>query len=214
MICEHCGSALADSATSCDYCGHAITSQTNADSVQTSATSTQTESFQASPESTQSGSWQADTLPQQVAPVQETKPENILTGIVGALIGAAIGAGVIILLGQLGYVASLSGLILAVCTLKGYELLGHRLSTKGAIICVILIVVTPYFADRLDWALRFQKEMEAEGMSASLGFYFDCIPDLVAMDSEFRAEYIKSLVMIYLFAALGAFGTLRDLFKK
>ena len=58
------------------------------------------------------------------------KKENVITGIVGALIGAAIGGASIVLLTQLGFIASISGLILAVCTLKGYELLGGKLSTK------------------------------------------------------------------------------------
>ena len=51
------------------------------------------------------------------------KPENVLAGVVGALLGCLLGVGCIVLLGQLGYVAALSGIVLAVCTLKGYELL-------------------------------------------------------------------------------------------
>ncbi len=201
MICKHCGSALSDSATSCDYCGQPVESSTQTATPVTDNLNTT---------STQSGSWQADALPQQVAPLPEPKEENMVTGIVGALIGAAIGAAVIILLGQMGYVASLSGLILAVCTLKGYELLGHRLSVKGAIICVILIVATPYFANRLDCAIFIQKEVKSYwGMSMTLGEAYDAVPELID-----QASYIKSLVMIYLFAAIGAFSSLRDLFKK
>ncbi len=49
---------------------------------------------------------------------QNQKKENWLAGIVGAFIGSLIGVGVIILLGQLGYVAALSGIAMAVCALK------------------------------------------------------------------------------------------------
>ena len=48
------------------------------------------------------------------------KQEQVLPGIVGALIGSLIGAVVIVIVGQLGYVAAVSGLVMAICTLKGY----------------------------------------------------------------------------------------------
>lgn len=141
----------------------------------------------------------------------EQKPENVLTGIVGALIGAALGGGAIILLSQLGYVASISGLILAVCTLKGYELLGGRQTVKGIIICLALMLITPYIADRLDWAIVIAREFASEGVS--FGQAFAAVPTLIG-DGIDSGEYIKNLLMIYGFTALGAFGTIRGLFKK
>lgn len=59
------------------------------------------------------------------------KRENIVAGAVGAFLGAMLGGACIVMLGQLGYVAALSGMVMAVCALKGYELLGGRLSVKG-----------------------------------------------------------------------------------
>ena len=47
-------------------------------------------------------------------------PENVPAGIVGALGGALLGALVVVLFGRLGYVTALSGLIAAICALKGY----------------------------------------------------------------------------------------------
>ena len=82
------------------------------------------------------------------------KQENMFTGIIGALLGAAIGGASIVLLGQLGYVASISGLILAVCTLKGYELLGKSRGTVGTILCVLLMLITPYIAYRISFAMQ------------------------------------------------------------
>lgn len=150
-----------------------------------------------------------------VQPAQSTtiapKKENMITGIVGAILGAALGAVVIILLGQMGFIASISGWILAVCTFKGYELFGHRLSIKSAIICLILIIVTPYFADRLEWAMMLRESWDNE---ITLGEAFTIVPELIAMDATIKAEYIKNLLMLYVFAALGAFGTVRDLFKR
>ena len=47
--------------------------------------------------------------------------DNIITGAVGAFLGSLIGVACIVIVGQLGYVASVSGLVMGVCALKGYE---------------------------------------------------------------------------------------------
>ena len=140
------------------------------------------------------------------------KQENMVTGFVGALLGALIGAGSIILLSQLGYIASVSGLILAVCTLKGYELLGGKLSGKGVAVCVVLMLLTPYVADRIDWAILLMNEFADYGIT--LREAFAIIPELLADGSIEMDLYLKNLLMIYGFALLGAFSTLRTALKK
>lgn len=144
---------------------------------------------------------------------QTQKRENVITGTVGALIGAAIGGAVILLLGQLGFIASISGFILAICTLKGYELLGRKLTMKGAIICLILIAVTPYFANRLDWTLSLIKVFTDDGISVSLSEAWALFPELISNGIIPKGDYILGLVMLYVFSLAGAFGTLRDLFR-
>lgn len=146
----------------------------------------------------------------QTAPAEVVKPDNFLTGIVGALIGAALGAASIVLLSQLGFVASISGLILAVCTMKGYELLGGRLSTRGIIVSIVLILVTPYIADRIDWAIVILKEFPELTFAEA----FAALPLLLEEEAIEMGEYIKNLLLIYGFAALGAFGTLKQAIKK
>ena len=59
--------------------------------------------------------------------IQE-KQENLALGILGALLGGILGGAAIVLIGQLGMISALSGVVLAFCTLKGYELLGKKLS--------------------------------------------------------------------------------------
>lgn len=147
----------------------------------------------------------------QAAPAKVKKDrENPLIGMIGALIGAAIGAGVIILLGKLGLVASVSGFILAVCTLKGYQLLGRKIGMPGIIICLALIAITPYVADRIEWAMVIKKAYA--DMGVSLVDAFRVVPDFIKEGAIDKVSYIKSLGLIYLFAGFGAFGTLRSLF--
>ncbi len=185
MVCEHCGNPIPYGITACEFCGKEVSQETQQ--------APQQQQFQT-----------------QAAPIIR-KRENVAAGVVGALFGAVIGAAVIILLSRLGFVASVSGLILAICTLKGYELLGGELSKKGIIICLILIIITPYMADRLDWAILI-KESYAE-YDLTLGDAFSVVPDFVKEGIIEKGTYLKSLLMIYAFAALGAFSTLKSLFE-
>lgn len=143
----------------------------------------------------------------------EVKPsENVVLGIVGALIGAVLGGASIILLSQIGYIASISGLILAFCTLKGYQLLGKGMSTTGVVICLILMIVTPFAADWLDWGILLLKELEPYGFT-----YLECLeilPGMLADTPELMGEYLKNLGMLYLFVVLGGFYTMKEAFKR
>jgi hypothetical protein len=139
------------------------------------------------------------------------KQENVFTGIIGAFLGACIGGAAIVLLNQLGYIASISGLILAVCTLKGYELLGGKRSTTGIIISIALMLIMPYIADRISWALEIVKVFAEEGVTFAAAFA--SVHEIVELN-ELTADYFKDLGMVYLFTAIGAIGTLRTAFAK
>ena len=142
----------------------------------------------------------------------EVKPtENFFMGMIGALGGAVLGGASIILFGQMGYIAALSGLILAFCTLKGYAWLGKGISTKGAILCVILMLVTPYVADYLNWGIELYKELEPWG--ATFKECMEILPEVLT-DSEVHGEYIGNLLKLYLFVFLGGVSLLISAFKK
>ena len=142
----------------------------------------------------------------------EEKQENVVAGIVGAFLGALIGGACIILIGMLGYIASVSGLILAVCTLKGYELLAGKRSGKGIVISILFMLATPYLADRIEWAIVIMQEFAEYGVTFGEGFA--AVPELLKDGSIEMGGYIKNLLMIYGFCALGAFATLRNTLKK
>lgn len=144
-----------------------------------------------------------------VTPAGEVqKPENIVTGIVGALIGAALGGGCIILLSQMGMVASISGIVLAICTMKGYELLGGRLSKVGMIVSILLMLATPYIADRLDWAILVMNQATSEGLNWTFGQSFQAFPVLLEEEVIDSSVYWSNLVKLYGFTAIGVVATL------
>ena len=134
---------------------------------------------------------------------RKKRQENIVAGVVGAFLGTLLGVVCTVVIGQLGYVASLSGLIMAVGALKGYELLGGRLSKKGAVISSVLILVMTWLAHRLTWAI-------ALASAAGLGVFesFQTIPELLEAGLLEGPAYWGDLVMLYLFTLLGAVPTI------
>ena len=53
--------------------------------------------------------------------------EKVAGGILGAFLGTLIGAICIVLVNQFGYIASISGVVMGVCALKGYQILGKKM---------------------------------------------------------------------------------------
>lgn len=146
------------------------------------------------------------------APAELPARENMVLGMIGALVGALIGGASIVLLNQIGFVASISGFLLAVCTLKGYEMLGKRLTKKGIVFCILLMIVTPIIADAIDWAIVIMDAYSAYGAT-----FFEClalVPAFLADGSIEMGNYLSNLGMLYLFVILGAYGTIKNVLKK
>lgn len=138
-----------------------------------------------------------------------SKKESIVMGIVGAFLGSLLGALCIIIVSQMGYVAALSGLVMAICTLKGYEMLGGKLTKKGIIIAILIMIVMTYAADRLDWAIVVAREFEED-----LFISYQAIPALIEAEIIETARYWGNLILVYLFLALGAVPTILAAFRQ
>ena len=98
---------------------------------------------------------------------------------------------------------------MAVCTLKGYEMLGRKLSKKGIIISCILMIVMTYAGDRLDWAIVVARELAWDVFTS-----YQAIPWLL---QEFIIEpsvYWGNLEMVYVFLLLGAVPTIISTLKN
>ena len=106
---------------------------------------------------------------------QQTKHENFVAGVVGAVLGSFLGAVCIILVSQLGYVAVISGVVMGVCTLKGYELLGGTLSRKGIVVSLALVLGMTWLAFQMDCAIEVAREAEIDFFEAfrSIGYLLE-----------------------------------------
>ena len=133
------------------------------------------------------------------AHAEEETPENVAAGVVGALGGALLGAVVVVIFGRLGYVTALSGLIAAICALKGYELLAKKMSVKGAVISCVAVLAMIYVGHRADWAIEVAKYFDVDFFTA-----FRAVPMLIEEEAIELGQYLRGLIMTYLFALLGA----------
>ena len=147
-----------------------------------------------------------------VNPAELPKKENVGLGFVGALVGALLGGASIILLSRLGYVAAISGIILAFCTLKGYELLGKRMSKVGFAICCVLMLVTPLAANALDLLLQIYEMLKEYGVTMADTVTY--VVELITTDPEMLKAYLSDLGMVYLFTVIGAFIVVRNALRN
>lgn len=134
---------------------------------------------------------------------KKQRRENVVAGVVGAFLGTLVGVLCTVIIGQLGYVASVSGLIMAVGALKGYELLGGTLSKKGAVISCVFILIMTYLAHRLTLAFAV-----ASALSIGVFDSFQLVPALVSEGILEARAYWGDLAMLYLFTLLGAVPTI------
>ena len=141
-------------------------------------------------------------------PEIQEKQEKVALGIVGALLGGVLGGAAIVLIGQMGLISAISGVVLALCTMKGYELLAGKLSKQGLLICIAVMLITPYVADRISWALVIVEEL-----GFAFGDAFKYVHEVVK-EFELESDYWKDLIFIYAFTALGGFTMVKQAFKK
>lgn len=134
---------------------------------------------------------------------KKQRRENVVAGVVGAFLGTLVGVLCTVIIGQLGYVTSVSGLIMAVGALKGYELLGGTLSKKGAVISCVFILIMTYLAHRLTLAFAV-----ASALSIGVFDSFQLVPALVSQGILEARAYWGDLAMLYLFTLLGAVPTI------
>lgn len=125
--------------------------------------------------------------------------ENVPAGIVGALLGSLAGVVCIIVLSQLGYISVISGLVMALCALKGYELLGGKLTKVGATVTFVLMLIMTYVGDRIDWAIVIAREL-----GWGFGESFLSVGDLMQMGALDAGAYWGNLVLLYVFLIVGA----------
>lgn len=143
-----------------------------------------------------------------------SKKERFALGILGAVFGSLIGAVCIVLLGHFGYVTAISGLVMAFATLLCYRLFSGKLTIRGGIASLIIMIIVTFAAHYVNNAIMYT------GMGSRADFtvwdamkvmptsYFD------PRFREFRRQFFGYLWLLYLYVFVGCVPFIVSLFRK
>lgn len=96
---------------------------------------------------------------------QREKGSNIVGGIVGSFIGALVGSIIWIIIYQMGYIAAIAGMAIAVCSIVGYEKFGGKLDIVGIIITSLITIVAVYLAQHISFAIEIYDAYKYDGFT-------------------------------------------------
>lgn len=153
-------------------------------------------------------------IAEQEQAVRDADTGNYLTGLLGALGGAAIGAVVWAIVLFSGYVASLVGLLIGWLADKGYDLLKGK---QGPLKIVILIVAIIFGVVLGTFAADAISLAQIIGEGDTFLTYGDIPGYLLALFSEseeYRGAVLGNLLQGMLFAALGVAAILMQANKQ
>lgn len=153
----------------------------------------------------------ANCLSQYSMNLPAPKPTNMSLGIVGSLIGSLIGVAVWVIIYKMGFIAGITGFIMAVCCFKGYELLGGRIDQKGVWIALAIAVVMLAAAEMISLGLEI---LDVYGGYYDIHFFdaMQSVPYFLE-DSDVLWAVIEDLAFGYVFMAAASFSYVRNMYK-
>ncbi len=140
------------------------------------------------------------------------KKGNLITGIVGALLGSLVGVALWVAVYRMGYIAAIVGLVLIVCTFKGYSLFGGKLNALGIVICVAVSAGMLYVAEQISVAWEILDFFGAD-YGVTFTQAYRSIPQFME-DKDFKMAVIQDLAYGYIFMAAGGFSFVWQTYKK
>lgn len=142
--------------------------------------------------------------------------ENILFGIIGAFLFSLVGGVLYYILYQIGFFASISGVVGIVCAIKGYTFFSGAESKRGIVVSVIttvvVIMIAWYMCVSGDVYQAYKGWFEA-GEVDYAPTYFECVRIAWLFIAEIP-EYLLDLGLSILFAGLGCWGYVSNLLKR
>lgn len=136
------------------------------------------------------------------------EPNNYLTGTLCCIIGALLGSAAWILIGYFGFYASIAGYFIAYSAFYGYNFGKGKATKVGAIINIFAIIFALLFAEYIGLFLAVKKEAGLDFLS------FIKFSPVFFFDPEFIKSILPSLGLGFLFAGLGSYRIIKDMFIK
>lgn len=151
----------------------------------------------------------ASSVERDVAAAQEEikSQGNMVTGIIGAILGGIVGAIPWAFAVYNGWFVGIFGLLIAFAAKKGYELLKGKESKAKAVVIILVAIFSVVVAELGGWV--FSLIMEGGTLMESLEYFFF----VLSIDGELQTRVISNLLMGLLFAGLGVFDVVRGIFS-
>lgn len=137
------------------------------------------------------------------------KKSNYVPGFAASLVGAFIGSILWIIIGSVGFVASIAGYAIAFCAFKGYEIAKGKLSRFGIVLNIITILLAFFFAQYMGLFISVHK-LQPE---ISFSTFLIMTPYLFS-DIQVIKELLPNFGLGLLFAFLGTYRTIISHFRS
>lgn len=140
--------------------------------------------------------------------IKNTK-SNVIAGTVGAILGSLIGVALWIIVGLAGYIAAICGLVLAICTIKGYQLFGGKLDKKGMTITIVITILMIFVSQYLSLVFDIYN-------SYKTGTIFDAIklaPKVLTIP-KISKDFYYNLGLGYFFTLIASVSLFKNSYKQ
>lgn len=134
---------------------------------------------------------------------------NSLLGVIGALMGALLGATLWVILSQIGIIASIAGIAIVYCACKGYILFSKSKGLGGIITAILVSVIVLVAAVFLCWGLDIYNELITEAHAITLWDAILSVPT-IAFTGDFVVEFVKELLMGFILIVVGGTPFIRQ----
>lgn len=140
------------------------------------------------------------------------RKENLFLGFLGAVVGVLLGSVLWIVIGQIGFIAGIAGFAIVFCGMKGYEILGGRLTKKGIVLCVLLSFLAIFGAEIVSIGIVVYQEFGKE-YGITMGDCFRVIPELLH-EPEMIGGVAKDLMVGYALAIWASFANIKNAWRQ
>lgn len=140
------------------------------------------------------------------------RSENLPLGVIGAVVGILLGTVLWVAIGQIGFIAGIAGYAIVFCGMKGYGILGGKLSKAGIVICIILSFLAIIGAELVSLGITAYREL-GEYYSITLGEAFSLLPELLK-EPELIGAVAKDLVVGYLLSIWASWSSVKNIWRQ
>jgi len=135
-------------------------------------------------------------------------------GLIGALLGSAVGAVLWAIVLNMGYVASIVGLVIGFLAEKGYNLLHGKQGKAKVAILIVAVIVGVLLGTFGAEAYTLVTMMNAGEIELTYGQIPEFLLLLMSEEPEYAGAVTSNILMGLLFAGLGVFALLRKASKE